>query len=109
MCPTGHFFKIKMKQLAEKLTKNGFVYELVKRNDYKAIYSQTTQDGQLLGYEVFRIRKNKQWEMHGKVFPAAETFPTDNDFGITAWSCRTLERAKERYAEIKPAKQHVNI
>ena len=44
-------------------------------------------------YEVFKKRLNRRF---GTV-----SYPTDKAFGIWAWSCMSLERARERLNEIE--------
>lgn len=91
-----------MKKLSNVVNKNGFVYNLIKRNDFKAIYSQHTIDGKLIGHEVFRIQIGKEAELFGKLIPEREKFPADNDFGVTAWSIGAdLDKAMERYEGLK--------
>lgn len=90
-----------MKQLETVLIKNKFVYKQVKRNKNKAIYSQHYQEnGPIVAYEVFKIKQRKATVIYGKEYPAQEVFPADNNFGYTAWSCRTLQRAEEKFEEI---------
>lgn len=90
-----------MKQLETVLIKNKFVYKQVKRNKDTAIYSQhDTETSPVLSYEVFTIKKRPEVNIFGRYYPSQEVFPADNDFGRTAWSCRTLQRAEEKFKEI---------
>lgn len=75
-----------MRKLATRIEKKGFVYELIQRNEFKAIYGQYTKDGDHIGTEVFYIGHAKETEAFGKIFPDREVYPGDNDFGVTAWS-----------------------
>lgn len=90
-----------MKTLPEKLRKNGFDYELVQRDANRAIYKQHVSEN-CHYWEVFRIRKRKESIFKGKQIPEREIFPSDEDFGYTAWTCMTLERAMERYNLLEP-------
>ena len=51
-------------------------------------------------YEVFlhKVRKETTMTLGGIEvnYPACVPYPSDNDFGATAWSCYTLERAKQK-------------
>ena len=89
-----------MKLLENKIRKNRFDYNLVKRTTSSAIYSQH-HEGDIISYEVFKVKKVKSVEMFGNLVEAHEKFPSDNDFGITAWSCRTLEKANERFVTLE--------
>jgi len=93
-----------MKTLPQKLRYNRFNYTLVLRGQRSCIYEQeVTPD--LKYYEVFRIkiRKEKTIKIKGieKKIEAGEKWPRDEDFGVWAWTCRTLERAKERFNELE--------
>jgi hypothetical protein len=51
---------------------------------------------QLSYFEVFDVQIKPKRDVFGKSYPAAEVFPSNEDFGKTAWSCRTLTDAKRR-------------
>ena len=88
--------------LKEKLRKNTFNYELLLRSDFKALYKQS--DGNIqIGYEVFkiRIRETRFHPIANKVITAKEKFPSNDDFGKTAWSYKRLEDAMKKYNSIK--------
>lgn len=90
----------RIKVLPEKLRKNGFDYVLVKRSEDRAIYSQHTGLGQLVAFESFKIKKGKphpKSEEDIKNYDFTERFPTDEDFGKTAWTYQTLKEAEEAY------------
>jgi len=89
-----------MKQLDNTIIKNGFTYELVKRNSYKAIYKQLL-DGEFISYEIFFIKVLKPSICFGKDLGLREKFPSNEDFGYTAWSTRDYNRACEIYNNIE--------
>ena len=84
-----------MIRLADNIRKNGFDYTLVQRNDVAAIYAQGNGF-----FEVFRIKQQKEKiaVMDGKSisYPEKELFPSNEDFGYTAWCCFGLHRALDR-------------
>lgn len=90
-----------IKPLPEILRKNGFTYFLVQRSPQKAIYRQTYENVPI-AFEVFSIRVRGIQFSHilNKSLPPAERFPSNEDFGRTAWSYRTLEDAMRKYEEI---------
>lgn len=98
-----------MKKLQDVYTKKGFVYTLLERTKEKAIYSQHDENGNLIGHEIFLIQIAKENEAFGTVFPERERYPTDNDFGITAWSVgRDLGKAMYKYSQLeKRAKEAI--
>lgn len=95
-----------METLNTTIRKNGFVYELIERSEYFAIYAQYIED-EIIAYEVFRIKIQKP--RVGKFagveiqFVEKELFPSNEDFGYTAFTCRTLEKAEARLKEMTTA------
>ena len=89
-------------KLQTTIRKNGFVYNQIARTETTAIYEQT-QEGEIISYEVFKIQTTKK----DYTFPngtliksGTERFPSNEDFGKTAWSIRNLDRAKKRFSEL---------
>ncbi len=100
-----HYDDLNLLKLPEELKKNGFVYKLVKRENAKCIYSQSTP---IIAYEVFKtkitnLEKSQQHfnKLNGTDIKAShefkEIFPGDEDFGKRAWTYQSLEKALERY------------
>jgi hypothetical protein len=86
--------------LAKEVIKNGFLYTLIERNEYKAIYAQSYRNSSYpIAHEVFYIKKD-----YRKLNPRTtekvlmELFPSNSNFGKWSWSI-TRDRAKamERY------------
>jgi len=92
-----------MKTLPIKLRKNGFNYTQVLRGKKSCIYEQEVSEG-VKYYEVFKIRIKPERYIKGKKVEAREWFPHDEAFGYWAWSCRTYERAYERFRELETYK-----
>jgi hypothetical protein len=88
--------EIRIKKLKPEIKKNGYLYELVKRLDGKCIYAQK-DGGRLIAYEVF---KTKLTRPHPKMledlqnYDKVETFPSDEEFGVRAWTFKTLQEAE---------------
>ena len=77
-------------------------------NDY-AIYRQMfREDRQTHGFEVFEIKKTIDHvaTIAGVevLFKAKEHYPADNDFGITAFHVKSIERWKEKIQELRQIK-----
>jgi hypothetical protein len=83
-----------MRDPKEELTKNGFTYRLVAKNEHGYLYSQANKNG-IIGYEVFEKRDNPRFGCY--------SFPGDNAFGLWAWSYRSLERAMRKLESLVPA------
>jgi len=69
--------------------------KLIERTREKAIYLRSDDV-----YEVFRVQITPSGEMFGRWYPERETYPCNEDFGKTAWTFRTLERARDKYGKI---------
>ena len=93
----------------EYYVKNGFYYELVDRKGDWVIFKQRLEKGRgCLAFEVFKIHiskemdgtfKNKVGEEIIVKFAPKECGPSNEAFGASAWSVKTLERAYEKRAE----------
>lgn len=85
-----------MRPLPQSLRKNGFDYNLAYRDAKRAIYRQhVTENCQY--FEVFQIRIAKAGTFKGKNIPEREVFPSDNDFGSTAWTFREYDKALAKF------------
>jgi len=86
--------------LPQKIRKNGYDYTQVLRGGKSCIYAQWSGEI-IMAYEVMKIRvKPGRW-IKGTWIEEREKFPADEDFGYTAWSYPTWERAKEKYDELE--------
>ena len=67
------------------------------RTETTAVYERS--DGY---YEVFiiKIGKPQQTAFGLSIDDYYERYPSNRDFGKSAWTCMTLERAIEKYGEI---------
>jgi hypothetical protein len=88
-----------MKPLPLILKKNGFTYTQVLRDGKVCIYEQLVAE-ELKYYEVFVVKIKPAAFFKGKEIPEREVFPYDEDFGNSAWNCRTLEDAMVRFDEL---------
>lgn len=90
-----------MKQLKEIIRKNGFTYQRMERTDKTAIYAQIDNDSEVIGYEVFKIKTRGARWLKGRHLEAQERFPANEDFGYTAWSYRSIDRAREKFKQLE--------
>ncbi len=95
-----------MKTLPLSYSKKRFDYKLIQRSNKAAIYSQSFE-GKLLAYEVFQVKVAKAYSFGGIQFEGGEYTPSDESFGMWAWSFgifstpeRALERAQEKYTQL---------
>lgn len=89
-----------MKRLAEKIKRNGFIYLQVHRTNEVAIYLQYAGTSKI-GFEVFEIVRKKETRFKDVVIPAREKFPSNTDFGNSAFSIGGLNRAIARASQIQ--------
>jgi hypothetical protein len=89
-----------MDTLPLKLRKNGYDYTQVLRGSKTCLYSQSIK-GNLIAYEVFKIRTKPKRKVFDNWVEAKEKYPADKDFGYTAWSYSTWDKAKEKYNSLE--------
>lgn len=86
---------LRIRKLKDEVRKNGFDYKLIKRDDEKCIYAQYN-DGLIIAYEIFKTKNSKPHPKSLediKNYDFVETFPTDEEFGVRAWTYPTLDKA----------------
>ena len=92
-----------MTPLPQKLRKTGFDYAQIARGKRSAIYKQIV-DEKTIAYEVFIIRIVPERCINGNWIGEHEKFPSNEAFGHSAWTCRSLDGAMERYNKIENIK-----
>lgn len=91
-----------VKPLPQEVKKNGLFYKLVKKGTKAAMYSvHTEQDGPATNWETMKIKVTPAREVFGVPYPAFETFPGNEQFGLWAWCHASLERAEKRFDELE--------
>lgn len=88
-----------MKLLALSFTLDGYNYTQVERNDHAAIYRQS-RGPELVAYEVIRVRRHDAAEFCGRTVEVGESYPTSAQWGVNGWTVGTLERAREKFADL---------
>lgn len=92
-----------MKRLDTEIRTNNHHYKLLRRSEEVALYRQFhPESGQLVGYELFKIKTRPLEIISGKEYPEREVYATNADWGKTAWtlSCKlSEEEALERFEE----------
>lgn len=84
------------------LFKNGFRYQLVKRIENFAIYTQKKEGFGYVYYEVIKIQTVKK-DVTTKFMTlkaGTEFYPSINSWGVNGWTCGTLQRAEEKLNEL---------
>ena len=73
------------------------MYTQLKREGARAIFQQTRDGSSLNNYEVVKIGRHNGYTMGGMTIAPAETYPGSSLWGITGWTCTSLEEATKRY------------
>lgn len=85
-------------KLPEHFNDAGFQMALVLRTGDCAIYSQS-KFGRIIAWEVIKIvHKPDRTLFNGKVILSREKYPSPSEWGKSAWSCASLERARQKLA-----------
>lgn len=67
----------------------------------RSCINQQLFEGKTVGFEVFKIKQQPESLLYGKIIKAHERWPKNEDFGKTAWTCCTLDEARDRYNELE--------
>jgi hypothetical protein len=86
--------------LPSTLMKNSFRYDLVYEGKRSFLYRQTVTE-KTPAYEVFLKIIRPEKIIKGKVLPPKVKFPSDEDFGKTAWSYTNYDAAVDRFKELE--------
>ena len=81
-----------MRILATEITKSGFTYRQICRENNVAVYAQFMkgQSGTPLAYETIIIKEHGEYVLGGTTIEAGEAYPGNEKFGILGWSYSTL-------------------
>lgn len=102
---------MKVQKLQNEIKGNGFIYRLVKSSDVGFVFSvNDDKTNQLYSYEVFKRKLTPLCvDFEKKIFSETEfkeRYPKNNDFGMWAWSPRSLKRAEEILASFDSAAEN---
>lgn len=89
-----------IRPLSSNLTLNGFAYTMILQEGRKYLYRQTVTPG-IEYFEVFIANIGEELTIQGRFYPRRHLFPRNEDFGFTAWSCRTYSQAKEIFNKLQ--------
>lgn len=88
-----------MKTLETEFESTGVKYRQIRREGDAAIYEVVK--GKTKHFDVVWIqRKEKDYEICGRKYPATEMYPSSSSWGKTAWSCVNEHRTEERWTEL---------
>ena len=89
--------QMEYKTIPTSFKKKGFTYNQLKREGKRAIFQQTREGSSLNNYEVVKIGRHNGYVMGGMSIEPAETYPGSSLWGITAWTCTSIDEALKRY------------
>ena len=70
----------------------GLTAELIDRTENVCLYKRIDDV-----YETFIVNRREKTEIFGKEYPPMEVYPSNEDFGQTAWCIRDKERAYKKF------------
>jgi len=85
------------KPIPTQFKKKGFTYSQLKREGNRAIFQQTREGSSVNNYEVVKIGRHNGYTMGGVFIEASETYPGSSLWGITGWTCTSIDDAVKRY------------
>ena len=88
------------KTIPSVFKKKGFTYTQLKREGNRAIFQQTREGSSLNNYEVVKIGRHNGYVMGGMSIEPAETYPGSSLWGITGWTCTSIDDAMRRYNDL---------
>lgn len=91
---------IEYKVIPSEFKKKGFNYKQVRRDGMKAIFEQTRAGTEMKNYEVVRLGRHNGYVMGGVSIEPAETYPGSSLWGITGWTCQSIDSALIRYNQL---------
>ena len=91
---------IEYKVIPSEFKKKGFNYKQVRRDGMKAIFEQTRPGTELKNYEVVKLGRHNGYVMGGVSIEPAETYPGSSLWGITGWTCQSIDQALTRYNQL---------
>jgi hypothetical protein len=94
--------------LEKEIESRGYLYRqvYVDVNRIYCIYEQLwPETKKRISFEVFKIKRSEETEIYGRKYGKKENFPGNNDFGKTAFSVTSLERAHQKIEFLEKKKE----
>jgi hypothetical protein len=91
-----------MKTLERVYNKNGYEHHLVWRDeDYAITEIKDPETSRVVCYECFKIKFRKEHSIKGKLMPASETCPGNEEWGTHGYSVYNLQQAIDKINLLK--------
>lgn len=85
---------MKLRELPLEFEKKGVRYTQMEKNNVYVLYRCEVLDYKDVYYEVFEYKVGKPHPMDTGDWDMVELYPSNEQFGILAWSCSDLNRVK---------------
>lgn len=95
-----------MKILEPKFEKWGATFTQIKRVGDIALFQAQRNRSGARWWEVAIIQRHNGYNIGGKELPPSETYPGDEAMGRQGWACVSLDRAEEKFEEIRKTHQN---
>ena len=97
--------KTNMKLLETKFTSNGFNFEQVFREGDFAVYKKWKEGRDYKGFEAIKIKRHNGYTIAGNYCPPAEMYPSNEQWGVSGFTCLTLQLAFGKIEKMKEWEQ----
>lgn len=94
---------MKLRELPQEFEKKGVKYTQIEKNDTFVIYRCKNLEFEDEYFELFRYRLQPPHPYSNEDYDMIEAYPTENQFGLSAWCCSNIECVK------KVMKKHFGI
>jgi hypothetical protein len=98
-----------MRKLPTIYNKNGYEHQVLWRDEEFAITEVRDLETKMVYcFEAFKIKVRKPSEIKGKNYPASESSPCNESWGVYGFTLPTLEKAKNKINQLKLKKNGKN-
>ena len=90
-----------------KLTHQGYTLTQIKREGMVCIYLKSKPGHSHDHYEVVKLGIGKPFTIKGKSYPLRETYPKDEDWGISVFTANTMGQAMIQFKSLQATQEPV--
>jgi hypothetical protein len=87
---------MKYRILEKDFIKAGWHFKQIERTGDYAIYSKQYKDHKSICYEAIKISRHDGYEIAGVAIEPAETYPSNEQWGILGFSPSSLQEARKK-------------
>jgi len=97
----------KLESIASHFVYDGFAFHLLDRVGDVALFKKSKHGRNF--YEVVVVQQLPARTIFGRAYPPREALPPSESWGTQGWSLATVERAREKFAEVVRARQEASF